>query len=136
MNTKDQGRTPVYDNALKIAVSSHSYVGETSKQAREEMYGAFSHSMAYLMKKLRGVNYHIGRGDFEAMTAPDTALTIGSPQEMIDKIMRQYELFHHDRYVLQMDMNGLPFDKLARSIELVATKVAPEVRKLINKNKT
>lgn len=117
---------------LKVAISSHSYVAENSRQAREEIYPTFSHTMKYLFKKLRNQNYDISRGDFDLMTGPGTALTIGSPQEMIDKIFQQYELFHHDRYVLQLDMNGLPFAQLAKAIELVADKVAPVVRKEIN----
>ncbi|RYJ44215.1 LLM class flavin-dependent oxidoreductase [Flavobacterium beibuense] len=117
---------------LKIAISSHSYVAETPIQAREEIYPTFSYTMQYLVKKLRNQVYSISRNDFEAMTGPGTALTIGSPQEMIDKIMHQYELFHHDRYILQLDMNGLPFPQLARAIELVADKVAPVVRREIN----
>lgn len=117
---------------LKIAISSHSYVAENAQQAREEIYPTFSYTMQYLIKKLRNQVYSISRNDFEAMTGPGTALTIGSPQEMIDKILHQYELFKHDRYILQLDMNGLPFPQLAKAIELVADKVAPVVRKEIN----
>ncbi|EJG03165.1 LLM class flavin-dependent oxidoreductase [Flavobacterium sp. F52] len=116
---------------LKVAVSSHSYVAENGVQARNEIYPTFSHTMKYLIKKLRGQDYNISRNDFELMTGSDTALTIGSPQEMIDKIMHQYELFHHDRYILQLDMNGLPFNQLSKAIELVADRVAPVVRKEI-----
>jgi probable LLM family oxidoreductase len=121
---------------LKIAVSSHSYVAENSKQARDECYPSYAHSMKYLLKKLRGQYYNVSRSDFDYMTAPDTALTVGSPQEMIDKIMHQYELFKHDRYILQMDMNGLPFENLAKSVELVSTKVMPVVKNEIGKLKS
>jgi len=54
---------------------------------------------------------------------------------MIDKIMHQYELFKHHRYILQMDMNGLPFKNLAKSVELVSTKVMPVIKKEIGKLK-
>ncbi len=120
---------------LKIAVSSHSYVAENPGQARDECYPSYAHSMKYLLKKLRGQSYNISRSDFDYMTAPDTALTVGSPQEMIDKIMHQYELFKHHRYILQMDMNGLPFKNLAKSVELVSTKVMPVVKSEIRKLK-
>ena len=123
-----------YDlNTLKIAVSSHSYVAENGKQARDEFYPSYSHSMKYIIKKLRGQHYDVSRSDFDFMTAPNTALTVGSPQEMVDKILHQYELFRHNRYILQMDMNGLPFEKLAESIELVGTKVMAVVKKEIEK---
>ena len=123
-------------DTLKIAVSSHSYVAENSQQARDECYPSYAHSMKYLLMKLRGQYYNISRSDFEYMTAPNSALTVGSPQEMIDKIMHQYELFRHDRYILQMDMNGLPYKNLAGSVELVSTKVMPVVKKEIGKLKS
>jgi probable LLM family oxidoreductase len=123
-------------NALKIAVSSHSFVAEDGKQARDEFYPSYAHSMKYIIKKLRRQHYDVSRSDFELMTGPDTALTVGSPQEMIDKIMYQYELFKHDRYILQMDMNGLPFANLAKSVELVSTKVMPVVKNEIRKLKS
>ena len=60
---------------------------------------------------------------------PDTGLFVGSPQQIVEKILRQYELFGHQRFMAQMDIGGLPFKKVAESIELFATKVAPIVRK-------
>lgn len=122
-------------STLKIAVSSHSYTAENERQARDEFYPTYAHSMNYMLQKIRGQRFNISRSDFENMTARDTALTVGSPQEMIDKIMHQYELFGHDRYIMQMDMNGLPFEKLEKSIELVASKVMPVVKNEINKMK-
>jgi hypothetical protein len=38
-------------------------------------------------------------------------------------------MFGHQRVLLQMDVGGVPYDKLARNIELVAERIAPAVRK-------
>jgi len=62
------------------------------------------------------------------MTGSGTALMIGSPQEMIDKIMREYELLHHDRFLAQIDVGRLPFRELAKAIELFGNEVAPVIR--------
>ncbi len=56
------------------------------------------------------------------------ALAVGSPQEVIDKILFQYELFQHDRYLAQFNVGTLPHSQIMRSIELLGTKVAPVVR--------
>ena len=73
------------------------------------------------------------RNDFERMASPETALFVGSPQQIIEKILHQYELFGHKRLLLQLDIGALPFQKIAKGIELLATEVAPIVRKETSK---
>ncbi|MNC61766.1 hypothetical protein D3C75_1117290 [compost metagenome] len=67
------------------------------------------------------------------MTSPETALFVGDPQLIIEKILYQYELFGHQRFMLQLDIGGIPFAKVAKSIELLATEVAPVIRKETDK---
>jgi len=54
---------------------------------------------------------------------------VGSPQEMIDKILGQHAIFGNDRYLVQMAFGDLPHDRLLRSIELLGTEVAPVIRR-------
>ena len=60
--------------------------------------------------------------------APDGPLYVGSPQEIVDKIPCERELFGHHRLLGQIDIGGLPFAKVARVTELFAAKVAPVIR--------
>ena len=39
--------------------------------------------------------------------------------------MYERELFAHDRFLCQVDIGGLPYVKVARLIELLATEVLP-----------
>jgi alkanesulfonate monooxygenase SsuD/methylene tetrahydromethanopterin reductase-like flavin-dependent oxidoreductase (luciferase family) len=71
----------------------------------------------------------ITRADYEALAAPQGALFVGSPARIVDKILYERELFGHQRFLAQIDIGGLPFAKVARVIDLFATKVAPEVRR-------
>ena len=71
----------------------------------------------------------IGRHDFDAMRGPQGALVVGSPQEVVDKILREHEIFGNQRFLLQMSLGALPHREVLRSIELFGAKVAPEVRK-------
>lgn len=57
--------------------------------------------------------------------------TLGSPQQVIDKILSQHELFGNDRFLLQMAFGAVPHKKVMRSIELLGTVVAPSVRKAV-----
>ena len=76
-----------------------------------------------------GGQLKISQTDFEQMAGPNNSLFVGSSQEIIEKIIRQYELFGHQRFLAQMDIGGLPFNKVAKNIELLATEVAPVVRR-------
>ena len=53
---------------------------------------------------------------------------VGSPQEVIEKILFQHELFRHDRFLIQFSVGTMPHDRIMRSIELFGTEVAPAVR--------
>jgi hypothetical protein len=46
-----------------------------------------------------------------------------------EKILFQYEIFNHDRFLLQMTVGTLPHEKVLRSIELFSTRFAPVIRK-------
>ena len=49
--------------------------------------------------------------------------------EVIEKILFQHEIFHHDRFLLQVSVGTLPHAQVMRAIELLGTEVAPAVRK-------
>ena len=44
---------------------------------------------------------------------------------MTDKILDQWELFHHDRVTIQMGFGNVPQREMLRSIELLGTEVLP-----------
>lgn len=117
---------------LKIGVTGHAYIAKTTQQAKDEFYPYYSNYWSYVNRQ-RGMGSRMSRENFEQMTAPDTALFVGSPQQIVEKILRQHELFGHQRFIAQMDIGGLPFKKVAEGIELLATEVAPIIRKETSK---
>jgi alkanesulfonate monooxygenase SsuD/methylene tetrahydromethanopterin reductase-like flavin-dependent oxidoreductase (luciferase family) len=68
------------------------------------------------------------RQDFDASRTLRGANFVGSPQEVIEKILYQHELFAHQRFLLQFTVGSIAHDKVMRSIELFGTEVAPAVR--------
>lgn len=117
---------------LKIEVTGHGYFAETTEQAREEFYPYYSNYWEYVNRQ-RGMGYRMTRKDFEEMTEPDKALFVGSPEQIVEKILHQYELFGHRRFMAQIDIGGLPFNKVANGIEVLATKIAPIIRRETSK---
>jgi len=113
---------------LKVAVTGHTYIAKTSQQAKDEFYPYYANYWGYVNKQ-RGMGTRISRSDFDHMASPETGLFVGSPQQIIEKILHQHELFGHQRFIAQMDIGGMPYSKVAASIEMLATEVAPIVRR-------
>ena len=113
--------------ALPVGISTHTYVAETSQRALQEFFPYYAR---YLDHVARGA-VRVTSADFEQLASPDGALLIGSPQQVAEKLLYQHELFGHQRYLGQLDVGGLPYPKVARAIELLATQVAPVVRDLL-----
>lgn len=118
---------------LKVAITGHGYISSTTQQAKDDYYPYYANYRQYVDQQLGRTATTLSRTDFEQMSRPETALFVGDPQLIIDKILHQYELFGHQRFMLQLDVGGIPFSKVAQSIELLATKVAPVVRQETSK---
>ena len=118
---------------LKVGVTGHGYISKTTQQAKDEFYPYYSNYWSYVNRQRGMGEGKMSRTDFEQITAPDTALFVGSPQQIVEKILHQHELFGHQRFMAQVDIGGLPFKNVAESIELLATEVAPAVRRATSK---
>lgn len=118
--------------SLPIAVNGHTYIAKESQQAKDEFYPYYANYWSYVNKQ-RGMGTKIARSDFEQMASPETALFVGSPQQIVEKILRQHEAFGHQRFIAQMDIGGQSFSEIAKGIELLATEVAPIVRRETSK---
>jgi probable LLM family oxidoreductase len=117
---------------LKTGVTSYMHIGKTSQEAIDEFYPYHMHYFAELGGK-RGRRMELSRPDYERTTGPDGAYFVGSTQQVIDKIMAEHEVFGHQRFMAQIDIGGQPYSKVAQQIELLATEVAPVVRREIAK---
>jgi probable LLM family oxidoreductase len=112
---------------LQLGINSHTYIAENSQAARDEFYPPYAEVMGRIGKE-RG--WPPGtRQQFDASTEPQGALLVGSPQQVIDKILYEHELFGHTRFLAQMSIGAMPHDKILHAIELLGTKVAPVVKK-------
>jgi probable LLM family oxidoreductase len=115
---------------LPLSINSHGYVADTKEQAAEEFYPSYA-AMMNAIGRERGWA-PIQRPDFDAMRTRRGALVVGSPEEVVDKILFQHEIFGHQRFLAQMSVGTMPRDKVLRSIELFATEVAPAVRSALD----
>ncbi|TVQ04862.1 MAG: LLM class flavin-dependent oxidoreductase [Balneolaceae bacterium] len=110
-----------------VSINSHGFIAETSQEAADIAYPAFKQTMDKIGRE-RGWA-PMSRSQFDASITLRGANVVGSPQQVIDKILYQHEIFGHDRFLLQMSVGSVPHDKMLRSIELFAAEVAPVIRK-------
>ncbi len=79
------------------------------------------------MKKTNGRGF--AKQLFAQGADPHNIMNIGSPEEIIEKILYQHEMFGHQRYIAQIDFGGMPFDQIKKNIDLIGTKILPAIRK-------
>lgn len=113
------------EEQLKVGVTGHAYLAETTEKAKDEFYPYYANYWSYVNRQRSGFGMKMSRSDFDQVASPETALFVGSPVQIVEKILHQHELYGHTRFLAQMDIGGLPFSKVARNIELLATKVVP-----------
>jgi probable LLM family oxidoreductase len=110
----------------KVAINTHAFVARTAAEANE----AFASSYLAMMNRIgreRGWPPS-GRAEYDALRSPQGALAVGSPEEIVEKILFEHELFGHQRYIAQMSVGAVAHRDVMRSIELFGTEVAPAVR--------
>jgi probable LLM family oxidoreductase len=109
-----------------IAINTHAFVGRTAEQADN----AFARPYLEMMNRIgreRGWPSS-GRREYEELRSPRGALAVGDPEQVAEKILFEYEIFGHQRYVAQMSVGAVEHRDVLRSIELFAGEVAPRVR--------
>jgi len=115
---------------LHISINSQTYIAENSQQAADDFYPGYQFVMSKIGRE-RGWS-PMDREQFEMLRSPEGSLLVGSPQEVIDKILYEHELFHHDRFLAQLGVGTMPHDKIMHAIELLGTVVAPAVNKALS----
>ena len=126
---RDAGQRAGHGARLKVGINSHGYIAEDSQRAADEFFGPMSEVMNRIGRE-RGWP-PMSRRDYDASRALRQHLFVGSPQEVVDKILFQHQVFEHDRFLLQ-STGALPHAQMLKSIELFGTRVAPELRRALD----
>jgi probable LLM family oxidoreductase len=124
---RDAARRAGHDPAtLPVSINSHGFLADTSPRASDVAWPPYLDAMGRIGRE-RGWPPPT-RARFEAERAPHGALLVGSPQEVIDKLLYEHALFGHQRCLLQLTVGVTPHTDVLRAIELLGTVVAPAVR--------
>jgi probable LLM family oxidoreductase len=125
---RESARRAGHDPAtLQLSINSHGLIADSAQDAADTAWPAYADTMGRIGRE-RGWPPPTRR-QFDAERSPRGAMLLGSPQEVIDKILFEHELFGMTRFLIQFSVGTLPHATIMRSIELYGTQVAPVVRK-------
>jgi probable LLM family oxidoreductase len=111
---------------MKVSLATHMYIQENSQDALDEFYPYYAaYFLTHTPSQYRA--QQVTRADYEARASQHGPIFVGSPRQIVDKILYERELLGHQRFLAQIDIGGLPYAKVAQVIELFATKVAPAI---------
>ena len=110
-----------------LSINSHGFIARDSQRAADQAFPAMKATMDRIGRE-RGWP-PMSREQFEQSRRPRGADFVGSPQEVIDKILYQYGIFRHQRCLLQFTVGTLPHAAVMKAIELFGTEVAPVIRR-------
>lgn len=110
-----------------VGVHNIGFVADTQKEATETFWPTYQHLFTKLGRE-RGWP-PVTRAQFEAQCSAHGALMVGDPDTVAKKLRAQSEsLGGLARITVQLDLSGLEHSQIARAIELLGTKVAPQLR--------
>jgi probable LLM family oxidoreductase len=112
---------------LPVSINSHGYIADSAQEALDDSYPYVAAMMDKIGRE-RGWRPHT-RTDYDAAATRRGATFVGNPEQIVEKILFQHELFGHDRFLVQFSVGTMPHEKIMRSIELFGTEVAPAVRR-------
>lgn len=122
-----------WETPPRLSVNSHGYIAESTRDAIDDSFPYVADTMNRIGRE-RGWT-PMTKADYEASAELQGANFVGTPRQVIDKILFQYDIFGHDRFLVQFSVGTMPHDKIMRSIELYATEVAPVVREEVARRK-
>jgi probable LLM family oxidoreductase len=109
-----------------LSINSHGFIADTSQEAADV---SFPHVAATMNRIGRERGWQpMTRADYDESVKLRGANFVGSPQQVIEKILFQHEIFGHDRFLLQLSVGTLKHERIMHAIELLGTVVAPAVK--------
>ncbi|MBM6589224.1 LLM class flavin-dependent oxidoreductase [Brevibacterium sp. RIT 803] len=117
---RHQGFDPA---ALPIATAGFFHAAETSQEALRGLYPHINEGM----KRTNGQG--MPKQLFAQAVDPHSIVNLGSPQQIVEKMLHQHEVFGHQRYLGQMDFGGMPYDQVMKQIEIIGSEIIPALKK-------
>jgi probable LLM family oxidoreductase len=116
---------------LRLSINSHGFIADTESQAADDYYPGYMQMMNKIGRE-RGWQ-PITRQQYDFARTLRGSDFVGTPDQVIEKILFQHKIFGHHRFLLKLGLSSMDHKKMLRAIELYGTVVAPAVRKAVAK---
>ena len=114
-------------NELPLTTSGFMFIGDTTEEAISESF-AFANNG---FKLANGIGFN--KRSFNHAKSVDSIAAIGDKDLIVEKIHHQYETYGMQRYVVEIDFGGVPYSKQVETLEILASYIAPKIRKITGK---
>ena len=112
-------------DTLKVGINSHGFIADDAAIAVETYFPPYRDQFSRIGRE-RGWP-PVTRTQYDHQVSPVGALLVGSPDEVAEKILAGHDVFRNDRFLMQIDMGGLSHRETLRAIELLGTRVKPQI---------
>lgn len=116
---------------LQVASHSHGFVAETNEEATLKFFPSTQYAMNKLGRERGWAPYTIE--SFQNARGLQGALYVGDPEMIAKKIIHLRKTVGVTRFFIHTPVATMPHEEVLKSIELFGTKVAPIVRREIEK---
>ncbi len=111
---------------IPLSVNSHGFIAADSQEAADAYYPGATVMMNKIGRE-RGWA-PASRAQLEQQRLLRGSDFVGTPDEIIEKILFQHEIFNHQRFLVYMGNSAIEHKQVMHAVELFGTKVAPVVR--------
>lgn len=111
---------------IPLSINSHGFIADDAQTAVDTYYPIATATMNKIGRE-RGWA-PASRAQLEQQRFLRGADFVGTPDEIIEKILFQHAIFGHQRCLMYMGSNAIPHKDMLRAVELLGTRVAPVVR--------
>ncbi|MBK5107660.1 MAG: LLM class flavin-dependent oxidoreductase [Anaerolineales bacterium] len=116
---------------IPLSLNSHGFIADNTQEAVDAYYPG-----ALIMRNKIGRERGwppATRDQLEQQRLINGPDFVGTPDEIIEKILFQHEIFNHQRFLMYIGNSAIEHEKIMHAIELFGTKIAPVVREEIEK---
>jgi len=116
---------------LPVASHSHGFIAADTQTAADKFFPSTQYVMNVLGRERGWGNYD--RASFDAARSFEGALYVGDPETVAQKIIHLRKNVGITRFMLHVPVGTMPHEDVMRTIELLGTEVAPQVREEISR---
>lgn len=112
---------------MKIGVHFHTYIANSKEEVMDEYFPYYARSMNRIGAE-RGWRSQFTPGSFEVGMSSEGALFMGSPDDVIEKMIPTLEILDVHQFIAHIDVGGPSHAQNMRTIELFGSKVMPTIK--------